>query len=77
MAPVYRYGTTTSTKLYEDDSEDRYFHIYYNPSKQAAEREQLEQRIDKLKQFMDKHIGKTNYNKSTPSKGLREEIGEI
>lgn len=52
------YGTTTKARLYEDDTKDRYFHIYYNPSKQAAEREQLEQRIDKLKQFMDKHIGK-------------------
>ena len=52
------YGTTTQARLYEDDTKDRYFHIYYNPSKQAAEREQLEQRIDKFKQFMDKHIGK-------------------
>lgn len=52
------YGTTTTAKLYEDDTEERCFHIYYNPSKQAAEREQLEQRIEKLRQFMDKHIGK-------------------
>jgi transposase len=52
------YGTTVSGRLYEDDPKDRYFHIYYNPSKQAAEREQLEQRIEKLRQFMDKHLGK-------------------
>lgn len=52
------YGITTTSKLYEDDTEERYFHIYYNPSKQAAEREHLEQRIEKLRQFMDKHIGK-------------------
>jgi len=52
------YGVTTTAKLYEDDTEERYFHIYYNPSKQAAEREHLEQRIEKLCQFMDKHIGK-------------------
>ena len=52
------YGVTTTAKLYEDDTQDRYFHIYYNPSKQAAEREHLEQRIEKLRQFMDKHIGK-------------------
>ena len=58
IRPYKVYGTTTKAKLYEDDAEDRYFHIYYNPSRQAAEREQLEQRIDKLKQFMDKHIGK-------------------
>lgn len=52
------YGITTSAKLYEDDTEERYFHIYYNPAKQAAEQERLEQRIEKLRQFMDKHIGK-------------------
>ena len=56
---AYRvYGVTATAKLYEDDMEERYFHIYYNPSKQAAEREQLEQRIEKLRQFMDRHIGK-------------------
>ena len=56
---AYRvYGGTATAKLYEDDTEERYFHIYYNPSKQAAEREQLEQRIEKLRQFMDRHIGK-------------------
>ena len=52
------YGTTVSGRLYEDDAKDRYFHIFYNPSKQAAEREHLEQRIEKLRQFLDKHIGK-------------------
>ncbi len=52
------YGITVRSRLYEDDTEDRYFHIYYNPSKQAAEREQFEQRIEKLRQFMEKHIGK-------------------
>ena len=52
------YGTTVTAKLYEDDTKDRYFHIYYNPSRQAAEREHFEQRIEKLRQFLDKHIGK-------------------
>ena len=46
------------TRLYEDDAEERYFHIYYNPSKQAAEREHLEQRIETLRRFLEKHIGK-------------------
>ena len=32
------YGKTIKSKLYEDDSEERFFHIYFNPSKQAAER---------------------------------------
>ena len=53
------YGTTVSGRLYEGDTKDRYFHIYYNPSKQAAEREHLEQRIEKFRQFLDKHIGKS------------------
>ena len=52
------YGITVPGRLYEDDTQDRYFHIYYNPSKQAAEREHLEQRIEKFRQFLDKHIGK-------------------
>jgi hypothetical protein len=30
----------------------------YDPSRQAAERERFEQRIEKLRQFLDKHIGK-------------------
>ena len=52
------YGITVSGRLYEDDTKDRYFHIYNNPSKQAAERKHLEQRIEKFRQFLDKHIGK-------------------
>lgn len=51
------YGITDSTNLYEDDTHKRWFHIYFNPSKQAAERELLEQRVEKLKQFLDKHKG--------------------
>lgn len=50
------YGTTVTARLYEDDPRDRYFHIYYNPSKQAAEREQLEQKIDKYRQFLEKNL---------------------
>ena len=52
------YGITVPGRLYEDDTKVRYFHIYYNSSKQAAEREHLEQRIEKFRQFLDKHIGK-------------------
>lgn len=50
------YGITVSARLYEDDTQDRYFHIYYNPSRQAAEREQLEQKIDKYRQFLEKNL---------------------
>ncbi len=51
------YGKTVTAKLYEDDTADRSFHIYFNPSKQAAEREQLELRLEKFKLYMDKHMG--------------------
>lgn len=55
---AYRvYGKTVSAKLYEDDEKERYFHIYFNPSKQAAEREQLEQLLDRCESYMDKHKG--------------------
>jgi len=51
------YGKTVTARLYEDDTRDRFFHIYFNPSKQAAEREQLEATLDKFKTYMDKHKG--------------------
>ena len=52
------YGITLKANLFEDDRLEKYFHIYYNPAKQAAEREQLEQKIDKLRQFLQKNEGK-------------------
>ncbi|MBP3896662.1 MAG: transposase [Mogibacterium sp.] len=59
------YGKTVEAVLYEDDALVRWFHIYFNPSKQAAERELLEQRIDKLKQYLEKHIGEdTRFGKT-------------
>ena len=51
------YGMTITSRLYEDDTDNRYFHIFYNPSKQAAERERLEQGVDSMHQFLEKHIG--------------------
>lgn len=53
------YGTTVTAKLYDDDTQERYFHIYYNPGKQAGEREYLEQRIEKLSEFLKKREGTT------------------
>jgi len=55
---AYRvYGTTVKSKLYTDDEYDRWFHIYHNPGKQAAEREQLEVKIERQKQFFAKLEG--------------------
>lgn len=50
------YGKTVEAKLYEDDIRNRYIHIYFNPSKQAAEREQFEQQIEKYRLFLEKQI---------------------
>ena len=50
------YGKTVTARLYEDDTRDRYFHIYYDTVKMAAQREQLEQQIEKLRTFLEKHI---------------------
>ena len=49
------YGTTVKARLYADDTRDRYFHIYYNAGRQAAEREQLEQKIDGYKKLL-RHV---------------------
>ena len=43
---------------FEDDTRDRYFHIYYSPSSQAAERERLEQMIEKMRQFLERRVGR-------------------
>ena len=51
------YGKTVSSKLYEDDTHERYFHIYYDPSKLAAERGKFEQDLERLKTHFDKSIG--------------------
>ena len=51
------YGKTVFGRLYEDDVRDRYFHIYFNPSRQAGEHEKLEQMLDKYKLMFKKHEG--------------------
>ncbi len=55
---AYRvYGKTVKGRLYADDKSDRYFHLYFNASRQAAEREKLEQKIDKYRDFLERHYG--------------------
>ena len=50
------YGKTVMARLYEDDTKDRYFHIYYDPGKMSGQRELLEQQIEKYRVFLNKHI---------------------
>ncbi|MGI6681380.1 MAG: IS1634 family transposase [Bdellovibrionota bacterium] len=52
------YGTTVKSKLYDDDSKERYFHVYFSAEKQAFEREQLEIKLEEFEQFLKNHIGK-------------------
>ena len=41
-------GTTVKRKLYAGDSEERYFHIYYDDGKKAGEREIFEDKLDRM-----------------------------
>lgn len=54
-------GTTEKGKLYPFDKKDRYFHIYYNERKRTAEREQLNEKIDRMADYLKKQEGKTGY----------------
>lgn len=50
-------GTTVERTVFPSDERNRYLHIYYSYSKAAAEREQLEQKIDKLAAYFKKLEG--------------------
>jgi transposase len=50
-------GTTVKHSLYADDSQDRYFHIYFSEKKQASEREELESKIDRMARKMKEWEG--------------------
>ena len=55
---AYRaYGTTVAARLYEDDAPERWFHVCYSASRQAAEREDVEQKVEKCREFLEKRIG--------------------
>lgn len=41
-------GTTIKGKLYATDKKERYFHIYYDDGRKASDREQLEDKIDRM-----------------------------
>lgn len=50
-------GITVERIVFPSDERNRYLHIYYSYSKAAAEREQLEQKIDKLAAYFKKLEG--------------------
>ena len=50
-------GTTVKRKLYAGDSEERYFHIYYDDGKKAGEREIFEDKIDRMSRKLRELMG--------------------
>lgn len=50
-------GTTVKRKLFATDKKDRYFHIYYDDGKKAAEREKLEYKIDRMAKKLKECMG--------------------
>ena len=50
-------GTTVRRRLYEDDTRERYFHLYFSPSRHAAEREALELQLDRMRLMLEKNLG--------------------
>lgn len=54
-------GTTVKGRLFPSDEQDRYFHIYFNESKRTSEREQLEEKIDRMASYLKFQEGKMGY----------------
>ena len=52
-------GITVKDELFPSDERERYFHIFYSTGKHAAEREQLENRIDRMSRTLKKMEGKS------------------
>lgn len=60
VIPEYQaYGKTIREKLYADDESDRYFHLYHKVKKESAERGCLEDKIQKMTEFLKKQEGKS------------------
>ena len=52
------YGITVKSPLFDDDSTERYFHIYYSEKRGFSERERLEDLIQRYERVLQKLIGK-------------------
>ena len=50
-------GTTIAGRLYPSDEKDRYFHLYYSDKKKAAEKEVLQERIDRMADVLKEREG--------------------
>jgi len=50
-------GTTVKAKLSASDKEERYFHIFYDSGKKAAEKEKFEDKIDRMGRKLKECMG--------------------
>ena len=66
-------GMTVKSSLFEGDDRERYFHIYYNGSKAVAERENFEQKIDRIARSLKEQEGK----KYRPTKEIEKYFDPI
>jgi hypothetical protein len=51
------YGTTVRQQLYEGETWDRYFHLFHSISKEHAERDALEAKIERMSALLYKNEG--------------------
>lgn len=51
------YGTTVKRQLYPSDKQERYFHVFYKTGKAHAERDKLEDDLERMAQAMRKKEG--------------------
>ena len=54
-------GITVKHKLYASDEKERYFHIFYDGGRKAAERENLESRIGRMAKLLKDCMGEQVY----------------
>ncbi|MCL1830173.1 MAG: transposase, partial [Oscillospiraceae bacterium] len=52
------YGMTIKQQLFASDEKDRYFHIFYNSSREYSEREIIEANIERMTKYLTKQQGK-------------------
>ncbi len=55
-------GITVRHKLFETDEKERYFHVYYSDRKEAAEREVIENKIDRMAKYSSLAYGRELYD---------------
>lgn len=54
------YGITVKDLLYPDDEKERYFHIYHSTGKEHGEKEELEEKLERLLKILKAQYG-TDY----------------